>query len=141
MVTKTASMVLAGAVAAASAVLLGWQVPASSSQVLKAMLMPAPAQTATVSETKAPTPAPIAEVNPAPASEDKAEARPEGRMEPSRADADRWVFRFVTPSTKMNIDPARGKASLETPLGSLRLDTEKREARMDAAPLYLDLGW
>ena len=84
---------------------------------------------------------PIAEVNPAPASEDKAEARPEGRMEPSGADADRWVFRFVTPSTKMNIDPTRGKASLETPLGSLSLDTEKREARMNAAPLYLGLGW
>ncbi len=62
-------------------------------------------------------------------------------MEPSGADADRWVFRFVTPSTKMNIDPARGKASLETPLGSVSLDTEKREARMDAAPLYLGLGW
>jgi hypothetical protein len=138
MATKTTSMVLAGAVAAASAVLLGWQVPASSSQALKAMLMPAPVQTATVSETKAP--APVAEVSPAPASEDKAEARPEGRMEPSGADADRWVFRFVTPSTKMNIDPARGKASLETPLGSLRLDTEKREARMDAAPLHLGLG-
>jgi hypothetical protein len=139
MVTKTTSMVLAGAVAAAGAVLLGWQVPASSSQALKAMLTPAPVQTATVSEPKAP--APVAEVRPAPAPEDKSEARPEGRMEPSGADADRWVFRFVTPSTKMNIDPARGKASLETPLGSVRLDTEKREARMDAAPLYLGLGW
>jgi hypothetical protein len=141
MVTRTTSMVLAGVVAAAGAVVLGWQVPASSAQALKAMLTPAPGQTAAVSERAAPSPAPVAEVRPAPAPEDKSEARPEGRMEPSGADADRWVFRFVTPSTKMNIDPARGKASLETPLGSVSLDTEKREARMDAAPLYLGLGW
>ena len=126
-------MVLAGVVAAVGGVLLGWQVPAPSPQALKAMLAPAPVETAAVSERATPSPMPVAEAKP--------EARPEGRMEPSAADADRWVFRFVTPSTKMNIDPARGKASLETPLGSVSLDTEKREARMDAAPLYLGLAW
>jgi hypothetical protein len=141
-------MVLAGVVAAAGGILLGWQVPATSPEALKAMLTPAPAKTAAVSERAAPPPipAPSAEARPAPVPSagepaDKSEARPEGRIEPSGPDSDRWVFRFVTPSTKMTLDPTRGKASLETPLGSIRLDTDKREARMDAPQLFVGLLW
>jgi hypothetical protein len=141
-------MVLAGGVAAAGGILLGWQVPAPSPQALKAMLTPAPAKTAAASERAAPlpTPAPAAEARPAPAPSagepaDKSEPRSDARAEPSGADSDRWVFRFVTPGTKVTIDPTRGKASLETPVGSIKLDTDKREARMDAPQLFLGLLW
>jgi hypothetical protein len=138
-------MVLAVVVAAAGGIVLGSQVPATSPQALKAMLTPAPAKTASVSDPALPLPAPVTEARPAapPAGEPsgKSEARPEARTEPSGAGSDRWVFRFLTPGTKMTIDPSSGKASLETPLGSIKLDTEKREARMDAPQMVLGLIW
>jgi hypothetical protein len=137
-------MLLAGIVAAVSGVLLGWQVPASSPQLLKAILVPAPVQTSAPSKTTTPLRAPIADAKAAPVPAgmpaEKSEPGPEVRTQPS-ATADRWIFRLTTPSARIDLDPARGKASLETPLGSVRLDADKREARMEAASLYLGLAW
>jgi hypothetical protein len=129
-------MVLAGVVAAAGGVLLGWQVPAPSPQALKAMLTPsAPIQTITAAE----RPAPVAQAMPAPAPAagvpaDKPEAHPE-------AGSDRGGFRLETRTTKMVIDPMRGRASLDvTPSFNITLDAGKREASLDAGTVHLGIG-
>ena len=152
---RAMGIVLAGVAAAASGAYLGWVLTAAPAKVstTSAMIRTAdighsePGTPAPAARTPAPTPTPVAKAQePAPAPAPAAVAPADkGAMEPSSAEAnignDSGVFKLETPTTNVSLDPKRGQLRFKTPLGSLTFDNEKREARLDAAPLYLGLGW
>ena len=129
---KVVCIALAGAVAAAGGVFLGWKVTEVPLSQTAALFSMKPAQPE--------APAPLAQSD-KPALAEKSEGRMDPTSGEASADADRPLFRLDTPSTKMNVDPEHGKASLDTPFGSISMDTQKREARLDAGRLYLGIGW
>lgn len=132
MIKKMAGMALIVPAAAAAAIFLGWQVTAP---LQKAALAPdTPAQAAAVAGRAAPAPASAAQPD-----------KPEGRMEPTAGDAtagsDRGGFRLETRTTKIVLDPMRGRATLDvTPSFNITLDVEKREASLDAGTVHLGIG-
>jgi hypothetical protein len=141
---RAMGIVLAGVAAAAGGAYLGWVLTAAPAKVSTTSAM---IQTAGIGESDPGTPAPATRA-PAPAPAPAAVApanEPKGRMEPSSSEAnigsDSGVFKLETPTTNVSLDPKRGQLRFKTPLGSLTFDNEKREARLDAAPLYLGVGW
>ena len=153
---RSMGIVLAGVAAAAGGAYLGWVLTAAPAKVSTTSAM---IQTAGIGHSEPGTPAPAAR-GPCTHSRGRgarslrqlrhrpqlrAAEEPKGLMEPSSSEAiignNSGVFKLETPTTNVSLDPKRGQLRFKTPLGSLTFDNEKREARLDAAPLYLGLGW
>jgi hypothetical protein len=164
MLESKTRMVLVGVAAIAAGVTFGWALAGMPSRIVLPTTMlassalittaaiadagrvepardpvaPAPAVVA-----DAPAPAVIPAAAPAPAA--PADAKPKGHMVVTGADVrvrkKRYGYRLDRPSTKVSVDPDRGKVRVRAPYANVRVDSDRGRVRVRAPYVNLGIGW